>query len=101
MSIVVNGVIHTDKATIEAMREAIATMQAASRAEPGCREYAFSVDLADPNVLRITECWDSMADLEAHFATEHMAAFRAKMAEHAPRSTEVTFYEATAVKPPG
>lgn len=100
MSIVVNGIVHSDAASIEAMREAISTMVAASRAEDGCREYAFSVDLADPNILRITECWDSMAALEAHFASPHMAEFRTKMAAHPPRGTDVTFYEATPVKPP-
>lgn len=100
MSIVVNGVIRTDAATIDALRDAMAAMQAASRAEDGCREYAFSVDLEDPDVLRITECWDSMEALRAHFATAHMAEFRTQMAAHPPRATDVTFFEARAVNPP-
>jgi len=101
MSIVVNGVIRTDAATIDAMRDAIVAMQAASRAEDGCREYAFSIDLEDPGVLRITECWDSMEALRAHFATAHMTEFRTKLAAHPPRATAVTFFAARAVDPPG
>ena len=53
--IVVNAVIEATPETIDAIRDAIATMEAASRAEPGCRDYAFSVELNNPAMMRVTK----------------------------------------------
>ncbi len=98
--IVVNAVIKANEATIAAMKAAIATMESASRAEAGCHDYTFSVELNDPNVLRITEKWDSMDDLKAHFGMPHMADFQAAMAANPPEAVEAKFYEVTEVAPP-
>ena len=99
--IVVNAIIKSDPDNIEAMRQAIATMETASRAEEGCHDYTFSVELNDASVLRITEKWESMDALGAHFAMPHMADFRAAMAANPPQSVEAKFYEVTEVSPPG
>ncbi len=99
--IVVNAVIKTTAENIEAMREAIATMETASRAETGCHDYTFSVELNDPTTLRITEKWDNMDALGAHFGMPHMADFQAAMAANPPESVEAKFYEVTEVGPPG
>jgi len=99
--IVVNGIINSTAEAIVANQAAIATMEAASQAEPGCYDYTFSVELNNPNVIRITECWQDMAALEAHFGMPHMAEFQAAMAANPPTSVEVKFYEATEVTAPG
>jgi quinol monooxygenase YgiN len=97
--IVVNAVITATADTIAALKDAIATMETASRAEPGCHDYTFSVELNNPDVLRITEKWASMEDLEAHFAMPHMADFQAAMAANPPQGVEAKFYEVTEVTP--
>ena len=89
--------IDTTAANIAAIREAIATLEAASRAEAGCYDYTFAVELNDPDKLRITECWEDEAALKAHFATPHMAAFNAAMAEASPRGMDLKCYEATEI----
>ena len=99
--IVVNAIIEADAASIDAMRDAIATMETASRAEDGYHDYTFSVELNNPDVMRITEKWESMDALAAHFAMPHMADFQAAMAAHPPKSVTASFYEATEVTPPG
>ncbi len=99
--IVVNARIEAGAESIEAMRDAIAAMEAASRAEDGCEDYTFSVELGNPEVLRITERWRDMAALQTHFATAHMAAFQAAMAAHPPKSVTAHFYDATEVPGPG
>ena len=99
--IVVNAVIESDAENIAAMKAAIAAMEAASRTEDGCDDYTFSVELNNPDVLRITERWQSMEALQAHFATPHMADFQAAMGAHPPKSVTATFYEATEVERPG
>jgi len=51
-----------------------------TRKETGCLEYAFSQDLADPDLVRVIERWEDEAALTAHFATPHMKEFNAAMA---------------------
>lgn len=101
MNIVVNATIEAGEATISAMREAIIAMQSASRAEAGCLDYTFSVELADPGVMRITERWESMAALAEHFGAPHMAEFQAAMAQHPLKRVDAKFYEVKEVTPPG
>ena len=97
--IVVNAVVKTTEKEILAIQHAIGVMEAASRAEPGCDDYTFSIELKDPNTLRITEKWHSLDALKAHFATPHMAAFQKTMGDHPPVSLEAKFYEVTEIQP--
>ena len=53
--IVVNARIEADAESIEKMKSAIAAVEEASRAEEGCDDYTFSVELSNPTHLRITE----------------------------------------------
>ncbi len=95
--IVVNAVIETTEEAIEAMKAAIAVMEAKSRAESGCHDYTFSVEMNDPCKIRITEKWASKADLEAHFQEPHMADFQQAMGANPPKSVVANFYEATEI----
>ncbi len=99
--IVVNATIETTEDNIEAMQAAIAAMEAASRAEEGCYDYTFSVELNNPAKMRITEQWESMDALQAHFGTPHMAEFQAAMGANPPKNVDAKFYEVTEVPPPG
>ena len=96
--IVVNVIVSSTQADIEALRGALDAVEAASRAEEGCLDYTFSVELNNPDVLRITEKWQSLDDLKNHFQMPHLADFRAAIAEHPPRNMEVCFYEATEIE---
>ena len=91
--IVVNAVIHSKQEDIAALKSIISTMETASRAEPGCDDYTFSVELNDPDILRITEKWRTVDDLKAHFGMAHMADFQKSLADYAPSSLQVKFYE--------
>jgi quinol monooxygenase YgiN len=54
-------------------------LAARTRAEEGCFEYIFAQDLLEPNLIQVTECWESQAALEAHRTTEHFQTFMAAM----------------------
>jgi len=97
--IVVNAVVKTTEEEILAIQHAIGVMETASRAEAGCEDYTFSIELNDPNTLRITEKWQSIDALKAHFATPHMAAFQRIMGDHPPVSLEAKFYEVKEIQP--
>ncbi len=57
------------------------------RAEAGCLEYTPSIDVdceyvtARPDVVTVVEKWESVAALQAHLATSHMANFRTVTAD--------------------
>ena len=89
--------VHSSAENIAAMKEAVAAMETASRAETGCKDYTFAVELNDPDKLRITECWEDEDALKAHFATPHMATFNEAMAKAAPTQVDISCYEAKEV----
>ena len=91
------GEIVIEEGAADQVSEALRTMEAATRDEPGCLTYAFSLDICEPTTMRITERWESTADLAAHFATPHMAEFQAAMAANPSEGTEVHCYEANEV----
>ena len=95
--IVVNGIIQSTLEDIQAMTHIVATMEQASRAEEGCEDYTFSVELSDPTVIRITERWVSLEALQAHFTMPHMAEFQQALGAHPPKSIDVKFYEASEI----
>jgi quinol monooxygenase YgiN len=79
--IIVEGWVRLQPGEIERLRPAAIEMMRATKAlEPGCLEYAFAVDLADSDILRIVERWVDQAALDAHFASPHMATFNQAMA---------------------
>jgi quinol monooxygenase YgiN len=67
-------------------------MIAASRAEPGCLEYAYSRDLLEPDTLRIVERFKDEAALSVHFQTPHMEAFQQKLAALPMQAASVQIY---------
>jgi quinol monooxygenase YgiN len=95
--IVIHARVRADAATVAALRAAVTTMEQASRAETGCVDYTFAVELTDPTTIRIVEEWASVDALKAHFATPHMAAFQAAMRAHPPKGIDVKMFEAQEV----
>ncbi|MEL7157531.1 MAG: putative quinol monooxygenase [Actinomycetota bacterium] len=98
--IVVTGRFEFDPEVPEAARQAMEAMQAASRAEDGCQDYTFSIEISDPAVVRLTERWDDMEALRRHFAMPHMQTYRQAMGAHPPISRSVEFQAIERVEPP-
>ena len=74
--LLVVGTVRLPPERLADARPVMARMVAASRAEPGCRLYAYAEDVLDPGLVRVTELWDDQAALDAHFASAHLAAWR-------------------------
>jgi quinol monooxygenase YgiN len=64
--IIVTGEVRFGEGEVERLRGALTRNVEASRAEDGCERYAYSVDLLESNVLRISEAWRDQAALDAH-----------------------------------
>lgn len=91
--VIVMGTVRVDPAAIETLRPAMEAMLAASRAEDGCLDYAYALDLVEPGLVRVSERWTTREALEAHFRTPHMAAWRAALAGQV-RERDIKLHEA-------
>ena len=92
--LIVLGKASLGEGALESGRAALDAMIAASLKEEGCIEYAYSVDISDPGLLRITEKWVDDPALALHFQTPHMAAFQKALATLDVTITEVAKFQA-------
>jgi quinol monooxygenase YgiN len=92
--IVIEGTVRVPPEQIEAARPAMEAMIRASRAEDGCLDYAYSIDVLDPGLVRVTERWESREALKAHFETPHMAEWRAAFSSLGVTDRSLRLYEA-------
>lgn len=91
--LIVAGTYQIELDDIPAFRDAANVMMAATVEEPGCQEYTFSISVAEPGTVKLFEIWNSAEDLAAHFEMQHMADYRAKLAELKIISRDVSRYD--------
>ena len=75
-------------------RPAMEAMIRASRAEAGCIDYSYALDLVDPCLVRVSERWESRSALEAHIASDHLRAWRALWPEIGVSDRDLRMYDA-------
>ena len=91
--LIVTGTIEVGESSVEAAKKAAAAMGPASRAEAGCRAYAFFQDIESPTTFRVYEEWEDQAALTAHFNTPHMAAFNEALKALEVKAANVVKFE--------
>ena len=72
MPVTVIGTLTARPERREELHDILAAMVAPTRAEPGCVNYDFHVDAADPCVFVFYENWRSEADHAAHMKMAHL-----------------------------
>ncbi len=73
-------VVGTIRLPPEKLTDALPTMRVmveSSRAEDGCVEYGYAEDVFEPGLIHVTEVWRDQAALDRHFASDHIADWRA------------------------
>ncbi len=93
MSLVIAGTVRVPPENLEAFRPHMQAMLAASRAEDGCLAYSYAVDVEEPGLVRVFEAWRDQAALDAHFRTEHLAAWRAAWPQFGVSDRRLIAYE--------
>jgi len=93
VSLVIAGTIRVPPERLDAFRPHMLAMLEASRAEDGCLEYAYAEDVAEPGLIRVFEAWRDQAALDAHFATPHLAVWRAAWPEFGVSDRRLIAYE--------
>jgi quinol monooxygenase YgiN len=99
VSLIVAGTFQVPAENLEAFEATMAEMLAASRGEPGCVEYSYAVDVAQPGLVRVFEVWRARSDLEAHFKSAHLARWREAWARFGVSDRRLTAYEITHSEP--
>lgn len=75
--ILVLGTFRLPPERMDDARTAMLRMIEASRAEPGCLGYSYAADVAEPGLIRVTECWADRTALDRHFGMPHLQQWRA------------------------
>jgi len=93
------GTVRLPPEKLEEAKPAMERMVRASRAEPGCLEYAYARDVLDAGLIRVTEVWIDRAALDAHFASPHLAGWRASWPALGIGERNLVLYEAGEPRP--
>ena len=97
--IVVIGQFRLPVERLAEAQDAMARVMVATRAEAGCVLYNYAADLLDPGLIRVSEVWESHAQLTAHLQTPHMQTWVEERAGLGLSERSITVYEADAGTP--
>ncbi|QPC91071.1 putative quinol monooxygenase [Mesorhizobium sp. INR15] len=97
--LVIIGTIRLPPDKLAEARPAMERMVSGSRAELGCLEYSYARDVFDAGLIRVTEVWSDRASLDAHFASPHLADWRASWPALGIGERSLVLYEAGEAKP--
>ena len=76
----------------QALREALLAVRAPTLKERGCINYDLHDSPSLPGVFVFLENWESKADLDAHLASPHIDAFRAKAPDLLAEPADITLW---------
>lgn len=71
------GTVRLPAHNMEAARPTMQRIVMATRAEEGCVEYVYAEDVFDAGLIHVKELWTDQAALDRHFASKHIAEWRA------------------------
>ena len=91
--LLITGTIRLPPSRLADARPAMRVMIETSRAEPGCLHYSYAEDVLDAGLMHINELWDSRAHLQAHFRSDHIAAWRAHWIDLEISERQLKLYE--------
>ena len=92
--IVVVGQFRMPAENMAAARPLMEKVMLATRAEDGCVEYNYAEDVLDPGLIRVSEVWDSRAQLNAHMKTAHMITWGQERIALGLSGRAITVFEA-------
>ena len=92
--IIVSGRVNVAPGALDKVRSEMEENIRATRAEEGCIEYSYGVDVLDPNSILILEYWESWEALARHGKQPHMATWGKALSAAGIVSRELRFFEA-------
>jgi quinol monooxygenase YgiN len=71
------GTVRLPPENMDAARPIMKKIVDASHLEEGCVEYGYAEDVFEPGLLHVKELWTDQRASDRHFASAHIAAWRA------------------------
>ena len=99
MNVIVAGTVRVPAERTQAFTPHMAAMLDATRAEDGCLDYSYAVDVIEPGLIRVFELWRDRAALEVHFKAAHLAAWRAAWPKFGVSERRLFAYEVASQQP--
>lgn len=96
--IIVIGWVRLAAGEMDRLHDAAVTMLEETRKEDGCISYTYGRAVDEPDVMQITEIWESQEALTEHSNSAHMAAFNQAMGGAKILGISVKSYPAEAGK---
>lgn len=96
--LLIEGWLKLATGEFDKVRDQAIAMVKATNQEEGCIHYSFAQDIADPDLIRISERWASQEALAAHSASAHMAAFNKAMGSVKREGADLRLYSAEEVR---
>lgn len=96
--LLINGWLKLATGEFDKVSDQAVALVAATNQEAGCLHYSFARDVADPDLIRIAERWESEEALGAHSASAHMADFQKALGSVKVEGADLWLYSAEAVK---
>lgn len=87
------GTVRLPPENLASARGAMQRMISASRAEDGCIDYGYAEDILQPGLIHVKEMWRDRASLDRHFASAHIAEWRAAWPELGIGDRNLVVYE--------
>jgi quinol monooxygenase YgiN len=93
------GTIRLPPHKVAQARSIMRAMVESSRAEDGCVEYCYAEDVLDPGLIHVMELWRDQAALDRHFASDHLAVWRASWPKLGIGDRNLRLFEASEPRP--
>ena len=93
------GTVRLPADNLDRARPIMQRMVEASRAEAGCVDYGYAEDVFDPGLIHVKELWTDQVALDRHFATTHIAEWRAAWPSLGIGERDLRLYEVGEPRP--
>ncbi|GAA4049080.1 putative quinol monooxygenase [Parerythrobacter jejuensis] len=97
--LIILGTVRLPPENLYEARAAMQEMIEESRAEEGCVTYSYAEDVIEPGLVRVTEIWRDREALDAHFASDHLAEWRANWDRLGVHDRDLQLFEAKSGQP--
>ncbi|HEV2506849.1 MAG TPA: putative quinol monooxygenase [Mesorhizobium sp.] len=87
------GTVRLPSEKLAEARPVMERMILASRAEAGCLEYSYAEDVLVAGRIHVKEIWLDQVSLDAHFASDHIRAWRAAWPQLGIADRNLSVYE--------
>ncbi len=97
--LLITGTFRIPREKIAEARETMEHMILSSRKEAGCINYSYAEDFLEPGLIHVAEAWSDRRALDAHFASDHLARWRAIWSSLNITDRDLTLHDVVGSRP--